>query len=172
MKMQFRTLDEWTEDDAFVCLGMVRGIKSGPNWTRAEIVDETGSAGVFLGEHTPLEPGQMYVLLISRNRVARYMTVNEVVEGAEGDFIEFLHATSFPDVPEPMLRVVSFNIRITKKGARMAEVVFANEKKELIPALVFPKSFMKAYSRLREGAVVDVKFGETDDGTLFVDNVL
>jgi hypothetical protein len=68
--------------------------------------------------------------------------------------------------------VVAFNIRITKKGARMAEVVFANEDKELTPALVFPRQFMMAYTRLREGMVVDVKFGETDDGTLFVDNIL
>lgn len=172
MKMQFRTLDEYTEDDAFVCAAMVRGVKSGANWTRADIVDETGSAGVFLGDTTNLEPGQMYVLLVSRNRVARYITVNEVVDGEGGDFLEFLKATEFPDVPEPMLRVVSFNIRITKKKARMAEVVFANEKKELIPALVFPGNFMKAYPRLKEGAVVDVKFGETDDGTRFVDNIL
>ena len=172
MKMQFRTLDEYTEDDAFVCMGMVRSIKSGANWTRAEIVDETGTAGVFLGDTTNLEPGQMYVLLISRNRVARYITVNEVADGEGGEFLDFLNATSFPDVPKPLLRVVAFNIRITKKGARMAEVVFANEDKELTPALVFPRQFMMAYTRLREGMVVDVKFGETDDGTLFVDNIL
>jgi len=172
MKMQFRTLDEYTEDDAFVCAAMVRSIKSGANWTRAEIVDETGSAGVFLGDTTNLEPGQMYVLLVAKNRVARYITVNEVVDGEGGEFLEFLNATEFPDVPEPLLRVVSFNIRITKKGARMAEVVFANEKKELTPALVFPGQFMKAYTRLREGAVVDVKFNHTEDGTRFVDNVL
>jgi hypothetical protein len=38
--------------------------------------------------------------------------------------------------------------------------------------LVFPQQFMKAYTRMREGQVVDVVLKETKEGTLFLDNVL
>jgi DNA polymerase-3 subunit alpha len=172
MKAQFRPLDEFAADEAFVSMGMVRGIKTGPGWARVEIVDESGSAGVFAGEHTPIESGQMYVFLIANNRVARYISVADLVENKGDAFEEFLEAQSFPDIPEGMFKVVAFNSRTTKAGKRMAEAVFCNEQKELIPALIFPGQFMKAYSMCKEGAVVDVQFKETQDGTRFVENVL
>lgn len=172
MKEQFRPLDEYSEDEAFVTLAMVRGMKTGVGWTRAEIVDETGTAGVFTNEHTNLEVGQMYVLMIARNRVARYLSVNDIMDGLGADFLEFLETDSFPEIPENKFRVVSFNIRVTKSKQRMAEVVFCDADKNLTPALVFPRQFMSAYTKMREGAVVEVALKETDDATLFVDNVL
>lgn len=170
VKASFRPLDEFSPEEAFVSMGMVRGIKTGPGWARIEIVDESGSAGVFTGEHTQIESGQMYIFLIANNRVARYMRIDDFEQ--DTDFTQFLSASSFPDVPEGMYRVVSFNARTTKAGKRMADVVLSDEHKTLYPALVFPMQFMKAYSKMREGAVVDVILKETKEGTLFVDNVL
>jgi len=174
VKAQFRPLDEFAEDETFVSMGMVRGIKTGPGWARVEIVDESGSCGVFTSEHTPIEAGQMYIFLIANNRVSRYMKVSEFeTERAEGSpLARFLEATSFPDVPESMARVVAFNSRMTKAGKRMADVVLCDEHKNLQSALVFPQMFMKAYTKMREGAVVDVVLKQTQDGAVFVDNVL
>jgi DNA polymerase-3 subunit alpha len=168
---QFRPLDEYSEHDAFVCMGMVRAIKTGTGWARAEIVDETGSAGVFTNENNQIEPGQMYVFVVARNRIARYITVSDLVEDKGGTFQEFLEAEAFPDIPDEMAKVVAFNMRITKAGNRMAEVVLSDNQKNLTPALVFPQKFMQAYSNMQEGSVVDVALGETDDGTLFVDRI-
>lgn len=116
----------------------------------------------------------MYIFLIANNRVSRYMKVsefeNELSEGSA--FAKFLLATSFPDVPEGMLRVVSFNTRTTKAGKRMADVVFCDEHKNLQAALVWPSGFMKAYTKLRDGAVADVVLKVTQDGAVFVENVL
>lgn len=172
MKEQFRPLDEYSETESFVTVAMVRGMKSGPGWTRAEIVDETGSAGVFTNEHSNVEAGQMYVMVISGNRIARYLSVNDLLDDKGGDLQEFLEADGFPDIPDGMWRVVSFNTRTTKAGKRMANAVFSNAKKELVGALVFPKEFMRAFTHCREGAVVDIVFGETEDGAYFVDKVL
>jgi len=172
MKAQFRPLIDFAEDETFVSMGMVRGIKTGPGWARVEIVDESGSCGVFTSEHHAIESGNMYVFLIANNRISRYISVQDLAEDQGGTFQEFLEATSFPDVPEGLLRVVSFNSRTTKAGKRMADVVFTDEHKELTSALVFPMQFMKAYTKCREGAVVDVHLKETQDGALFVDNVL
>lgn len=172
VKAQFRTLDEFSQEESFVVSAMVRGVKTGDGWARIEIVDETGSAGVFTNEHHQIESGQMYILLISNNRVARYMKVSEFDMDADDSFTKFLVATGFPDVPEGMAKVVAFIPRTTKAGKRMAEAIVANEYKELQHVLIFPAQFMKAYTRLREGAVVDIVLKETQEGTVFLDNVL
>lgn len=172
MKVQFRTLDEFSEDETFVSMGMVRGIKTGTGWARIEIVDETGSAGVFTSEHTVIESGQMYVFLIANNRVSRYISVADLVDDKGGVFQEFLETTEFPDIPEGMVRVVSFNSRTTKAGKRMADAVFCDAEKNLVSALVFPMQFMKAYSKCKDGAVLDVQLKATDDGAIFVENIL
>lgn len=172
MKAQFRPLDEFSADEAFVSMGMVRGVKTGPGWARIEVVDESGSAGVFTNEHTTIESGKMYVFLISNNRVTRHIKVEDLTNDEGGNFQEFLEATSFPDVPEGMHRVVAFTSRVTKAGKKMAEMVLTDEHKNLTPVLVFPMAFMRAYTRCREGEVVDVVLKETKEGTLFLENVL
>ena len=168
----FRSLDEFSQEESFVCMGMVRGVKTGPGWARVEIVDESGSAGVFTNEHTPIESGQMYIFLIANNRIAKYMGVHEFDPDNDDHFTKFLMAKSFPDVPDGMMKVVSWNTRVTKAGKRMAETVLCDEHKNLTAALVFPGNFMKCYTRMNEGKVVDVLVKETKEGTPFVENVL
>lgn len=172
MVAQFRPLDEFSSEESFVSMAMVRGIKTGPGWARIELVDESGSAGVFTSEHTTIETGQMYVFLIANNRVARHITVDELVNDEGGKFQEFLETTSFPDVPEGMYRVVSFNGRTTKAGKRMADVTFSDEHKNMITALVWPSNYPMAHTKCREGAVLDVKFQELDGGGYAVQNIL
>lgn len=169
---QFRDLDEFSETEAFVCMGMVRDIKTGDGWARLELVDESGSASAFINPDNAVEAGKMYVFLIANNSVIRYILTDDIVSGNIGHFGEFLQAESFPDVPEPMLKVIAFTSRKTKKGQNMATVVFSDENKNLFTALVWPSGFMKAYSKCKEGAVVDVMFGQTDDGTNFIQNIL
>lgn len=171
MRAQFQPLDEFSEDDAFVSMGMVRAIKTGDGWSRLDIVDETGTAGVFHDEHTAIEKGNLYVFLISNNRVCRYIPIKDVPDG--GDFVDFLEAESFPDIPDGMLRVVSFKTKKTKKGDKMADVIFSDNEKDLIGAMVFPQKFHEAFTKLRPGAVVDVKLQKTKEGTaFFVDRIL
>jgi DNA polymerase-3 subunit alpha len=173
LKASIRPLDEYTENEAFVVLAMIQKIDTGPNWIRAGLVDETGTAGVFLGEGTELEPGQMYALLIANNRVARYASVDELSAGSGGTFRDFLEADGFPDIPDEMWKVISFQTRKTKAGKRMANVVLAKNDKSMIPAMVFPQTFMRAYSDLKEGNVVDVDLKRTnEDDAWFVDRVL
>jgi DNA polymerase III alpha subunit len=88
-----------------------------------------------------------------------------------GTFQDFLEATSFPDVPEGMARVVAFNSRTTKAGKKMADVTFSDEHKELMTALVWPSMFGQAYSKCKEGGVVDVTFKELDGGGFAIDRL-
>lgn len=171
VRAQFRTLDEYSEQGAFICLGMVRGSKSGPGWTRIEIVDETGSVGVFTNEHHTIESGQMYVFLIADNRISKYIKVEDFDMNGDNVIEKFLNANKI-NVPDGKFRVISFTSRVTKAGAKMATVVVSDNYKNLTSALVFPKSFMRCFALLREGQIVDIEFKETQEGNLFVSNVL
>jgi DNA polymerase-3 subunit alpha len=171
MKEQFRPIDEYAEDEAFVIMGMVRKIKTGTGWALLDIVDETGSTGVFTDEHTPIESGNLYIFLVSNNRVAKYMPLSQAIE--DGAFTDFLMADGFPDITDGLLRVVSFRSRETKAGNKMADIIFCDAEKNMTGAMVFPQMFFKALSRCPEGAVVDVELSKTQEGdTLFVSNVL
>jgi hypothetical protein len=144
---------------------MVKNVKRGEGWARAEIVDETGSAGIFTDENTLIEPGSLYVFLVADNRIARFCTVQDVIEYEKSTFVDFLYAEHYRDVPPPMVRVVSFKIVTTKAGKKMARMVVCDEDKTLKSVLVFPQDFMKAYSKCKEGSVVDIEYGRLQDGT-------
>lgn len=172
IKDQFRRLEDFSGQESFVVAAMVKSIKNGPGWVRLDIVDETGNAGIFINEGHGVEAGKMYVFLVANNSVMRYITVDELMAGEGGDFREFLEAPGFPDVPEGMMRVVSFQTRLTKKGQRMATIVLSDEHKNLISALVWPSAWAKCHTKCKEGSVVDIQLSETDDGAVFVQNVL
>jgi DNA polymerase III alpha subunit len=170
VRAQFRQLDEFSQEGAFVCLGMVRGSKSGPGWARIEIVDETGSAGVFTNEHHTIESGQMYIFLIADNRISRYVKVQDFDINSNDSLTKYLAAEKIR-VPDDKLAVVAFTSRVTKAGKKMATAVFSDAEKNLTPALVFPQAFMRCFALLREGKVVNVEFKQTQEGTLFIDKV-
>jgi DNA polymerase-3 subunit alpha len=176
IQAQLRTLDEFSDTESFVSLGMVRGIKTGPGWKRIEIVDETGSVGIFAEPDLEIETGNMYVFLIANNRVAKFISIDalamDVPLDEDKDFREFLEATGFPDLDEDQVRVVSFNGRRTKAGKDMADVTFSDENKELRTAVVWPTQFIPAFVKLKEGASVKVTIGELEDGGYALDKIL
>jgi DNA polymerase-3 subunit alpha len=172
IKDQFTKLEDFSDTETFVMAAMVRAIKNGDGWVRLDLVDETGSAGVFISEQHAVEAGKMYVFLVANNSVMRYITVEDLSQGKGTDFRDFLKAASFPDVPDGMMRVVAFATRKTKKGQRMATVVFSDEEKNLTSALVWPSLWAKAHTMCKVGEVVDVQLDETDDGAIFVKNIL
>lgn len=176
VKAQFRTLDEFSQEETFVVMGMIRGIKTGTSangleWARIEIVDETGSAGIFTDAHTQIEAGQMYVLLISNNRVVRYIRADEFESLDNDTLVKYLTYDKLPEMPEGSYRVIAFSGRKTAAGKNMATVILTDADKNLTSALVFPTMFMRCYVRMKDGAVVKVDLKETKDGAVFVDDI-
>lgn len=169
-KVKFRELDEFDEEGVFPIMAMARGIKRGPGWARVDFVDETGSAGVFTGADTLIETGQMYAMLIADNRIAKYMTVDELAEGIDNAFYKWLIEKS-PEVPENKLRVISFKSHTTKAGKKMGYVVVQDDTGLLFHVLAFPQKFISAYSKCKEGALIEAEIRETDDGTLFFEEI-
>lgn len=171
VKAQFRPLEDFEETGCFAVLGMVKGIKRGQGWSRIEMVDETGTAGIFHSENTPIESGQMYAMLVADNRVARYVTMDELENHTGNTFVKFLYSSGYPDLTDNFYRVVAFQSHKTKAGKDMAYIVLCDGEKNMIRALAFPQMFHRAYGRMKEGSVVGCEFGQTDDGTIFVQTI-
>jgi DNA polymerase III subunit alpha len=134
------------------------------------VVDESGTAGIFHIENTPIEPGQMYAILVADNRVARYVPSAQILANSDNSFVRWLFSDGDKSLGDDMYEVVAFQTHTTKAGKKMAYVVFADSEKEMVRALAFPQNFHKAYSRCHEGQAVGVRFGQTDDGTIYIED--
>lgn len=170
IKAQFRPLDEFTEDESFVCMGMVRSIKVGTGWALIDMVDETGAAGAFTNQNTPIEKGKMYVFLISNNRVARYITTDELVAGEGGTFARWLEKKSL-ELEEDQLRCISWKVRTTKKGTKMADAIFSDADKNLLSVMVFDRMIDKATIPCVTGAKVRPVLAETKSGAVYLQDI-
>jgi DNA polymerase-3 subunit alpha len=169
------TLEDYEEGGAYVLRAMVKNIKKGKGWSRVELVDETGTAGIFHNEDTQIEKGQMYFMLVANNRIARYITAGEIWEALEvGDspdgFIKFLTQEQVWTTPG-FYYVVTLDRRKTKAGKLMGTLVLANDKKEMRSIIVFPGNFSKAYGKAKEGTNIQATFKKLDDGGLCLGDI-
>ena len=169
VKMQFQTLDEYEESGVFSIMAMARKIKRGTGWSRIEVVDETGTAGIFHDENTMIETGQMYAMLVAENRIARYIPVGEVTKESKNSYCQFLFTNEIPELTDNFYKIVAFQSHTTQKGKRMAYVVISDAEKNMMRVMAFPQLFVAAYSKCQEGAIVGMDLKQTDDGSVFVD---
>jgi DNA polymerase-3 subunit alpha len=160
----FKPLEEYEEDGAFIVMAMVKSIKRGEGWSRVEIVDKTASVGVFHSQDTQIEPGKIYIFLISDNRIASYLTPDSLDNNASS-FVQFLKAKTMVLGPDEYF-VVDIEPRKTKKGDKMAHAVLANEDKELFSVIVFPSVYAESLVRMRPGTHCRPVFSETSSGAL------
>ena len=167
VKIKFRELDEYEEKAVFPVLAMVRGIKVGDGWARVEVVDESGTAGIFANPDIPLETGQMYAILVGNNRIVRYMTMDELNDKINNEFTKYLY-DEVPEIPEGKYRVISFKVYKTKAGKKMGHMIFMDHLGQLHFVMAFPTMYMQAYLHCREGMVVDALVAETEDGSKFL----
>lgn len=168
---QFRPLDEFTEDDTFVVMAMVRNIRVGKGWALVDMVDESGAAGCFTDPNTPIEKGKMYVMLISNNRVARYITTDELNAGEGGAFAKFLEKDRL-ELEEGEYRCISFAGRKAKSGNKFANAVFADAEKNLTAAMVFSSVYEKAMMPCTTASKIRPVFAETRDGGLYLKELI
>ena len=163
-------VSDFEEKGAFILLGMIKGIKRGKGWSRVEILDKTGSVGIFDEEQTGIEPGKTYLILASDNRIVTAIPADEI-RGADSALVKFLNYKQLPFKDEEMY-VVSFKPRVTKTGKKMASLTLADTTRELHPVTVFPTAFPKAYMKIKEGHAYKFEFGKTKDGTVIMEDVI
>ena len=162
-------VSDFEEKGAFILMGMVKAIKRGQGWSRVEVLDKTGSVGIFDEEQTAIEPGRTYLLLASDNRIVTAIPVDELKK-SDSALFKFLNYKQLPFKEEEMY-VVSFKPRMTKTGKKMASLTLADASRELHPITVFPTAFPKAYMKIKEGHAYKFNFGKTKDGTITLEDV-
>ena len=161
---------DFEEKGCFILMGMVKAIKRGKGWSRVEILDKTGSVGIFDEEQTGIETGKTYLMLASDNRIVSAIPADEI-KTSDDPLVKFLNYKMLPYKDDEMF-VVSFKPRVTKAGKKMATLTVADSSRELHSILVFPTTFAKAYMKIQEGAVHTFSFGKIKDGTVILDDVL
>ena len=162
-------VEEFEEKGSFVLIGMVKAIKRGKGWSRVEILDKTGSVGIFDEEQTTIETGKTYILLASDNRIVSAIPADDIKK-SDAALIKFLNYRQLPFSEEEMF-VVSFKPRITKAGKKMATLTLADSSRELHSILVFPTTFAQAYMKIQEGNAYKFSFGKTKDGTVILEEI-
>jgi len=170
VKAQARPIEEFDDLGSFVMFGMVKGIKRGSGWARVELVDETGSIGLFHNEQTQIEVGQMYFILVGDNRIARYIKVSDIDPSSNDMFVDYLYRKEY-DLEEDEYMVVNFTPYTTKAGKTMSHIVLSNRDKELTRAIAFPTMYKMTLAKMREGMKCKVVLSKLDDGTLNVKEI-
>ena len=170
VKSQARPISEFDDLGSFVMFGMVKNIKRGTGWARVELVDETGSIGLFHNEQTQIETNQMYFILVGDNRIARYIKVSDIDPKGADLFVDYLYRKEY-DLQEDEFMVLNFTPYKTKAGKMMAHLVFTDKEKNLTRAIAFPTMYKMALAKMREGMNCRVTLSKLDDGTLMVKEI-
>jgi DNA polymerase-3 subunit alpha len=162
-------IEDFEEKGSFILMGMVKSIKRGTGWSRVEILDKTGSIGIFDDEGTTIETGRSYLILASDNRIVCAIPADEI-KNSDNALVKFLSYKQLPFKDEEMF-VVSFKPRITKAGKKMATLTLADTTRDLHSITVFPTAFSKAYMHIEEGKSYKFSFGKTKDGTRTLEDI-
>jgi len=170
IKSQARPIEDFDPLGSFVMFGMVKNIKRGSGWARVELVDETGSIGLFHHEQTQIETNQMYFILVGDNRIARYVNVKDINPDSSDIFVDYLYRKSY-DLSDDEYIVVNHTPYKTKAGKTMAHIVMSDKEKNLTRAIVFPAMYKVALAKMRDGMKCKVVLSKLDDGTLNVKEI-
>lgn len=170
MQTQIVPLEEYDDEGCYIHLAMVEKIKRGKGWSRIEFVDESGSAGVFHSEQTQIVPGQMYLVLVAENRVARFIPTNELEINKDDVMLKYLNANTINIQPEQRI-VMAFNPMKSKKGSNYAHMIVADQDKNLRRIIVFSKIFPKALTKCQVGSVITPTLKPGDKNDLYLEGI-
>ena len=170
IKSQARPIEEFDDLGSFVMFGMVKNIKRGNGWARVELVDETGTIGLFHNEQTPIETNQMYFILVGDNRIAKYINVNDIKPDSENIFVQYLYKKEY-DIADDEYIVIDFTPYKTKAGKTMAHIVVSDKNKNLTRCIVFSSLYKIALAKMREGMICKPVLSKLDDGTLMIKEI-
>jgi DNA polymerase-3 subunit alpha len=171
IRSQINPLEDFEEQGCFVLFAMVKSVKRGNGWSRVELVDDTGSIGIFHGENSQIESGNMYFFLVGDNRIHRYVNIEDVVNKKDDSFIRYLYAETIP-MNTDHYAVIDFTPYRTKQKKMMAHIIMSDMDKKLRRVIAFPKIYSKALGKMGAGKICEPVIGKMEDGTNFVKEIL
>lgn len=153
---------DYEEKGAFILLGLVRNIKRGKGWSRVELLDKSGTVGMFDKEQTNIETGKTYLILVGDNRIIEAIPADSL-KGNKSGLVKFMNYKTMPFSDDEYF-VVAFKKRVTKTNKNMATMVLANSDRELASVVVFPTQFGEAFIKLTPGEYYKISLGQARDG--------
>jgi DNA polymerase III subunit alpha len=159
-------LEFYDEQDVLVVQGMVKDIKRGKTawgkgWARIEMIDETGTAGIFHDENTEIKAGQMYLFLVAFNSIMDYVPIDDA-HLSNSVFRKFINKERL-DVGVGQAVIIAVEKRFTRNKQMMATIVIANSERELKRVMVFPKQFARYAGMMKAGRIVRPKIQQMVD---------
>jgi DNA polymerase III subunit alpha len=145
---------DFEEKGSYILLGMVKSIKRGKGWSRVEILDKTGSVGIFDEEGTTIETGRTYLVLCNDNRIVSAVPADEI-KGSTNALVKFLGYKQLPYTDEEMF-VVSFKPRVTKTGKKMASLTLADTGRDYILLQYFLLHLQKLICILKKANLINL----------------
>lgn len=163
-------MEDYDDQSFLIFMGLAHKAKRGNGWSRVEFVDESGKVGLFDKEESEVEMGQMYLIGALGNKLVTYMTIDDFLTGQSKSTLAIL--LKGVEVNEGKYFVLSFSKRKTKAGKFMGHLTLVNSNNEVRTVLVFPNTFPKIYTHVKEGSVVNLTFNNLDNGELCVKDVI
>jgi DNA polymerase-3 subunit alpha len=161
---------DYDEEGVFIVLGMIQGVRKGKGWALLDFVDESGSASVFTSDNTTMEKGMMYLMLVSDNRVNKFIPANEIKDRLDDPLISYLNETVLYKTGQ--YYVVDFSPYKTKAGKQMAYTVIANDEGEMKRAMVFESNYRQAMGAMQPGKIARLQLASLKSGALFVKDII
>lgn len=152
-------------DEVSMIKVMLRNIVKKDNWARADVLDETGSVGLFTDPNSKAETGKMYLMLVSGNSIMRAVNLEKVDSSSQNSFIRYLYGKT-PELSEGQYYTIAFKARKTKTNKDMANLIAVDHTGRMIDILVWPSDFESASKACGQGMVwkYEVKEKEDEDG--------
>ena len=162
-------VDDFDENGVFIFIAFVKSITRGKGWSRVDLMDNSGTNSMFDDEHTEIEKGKSYLILVGNNRIMEYVPIDEIGSSTSA-FVRFLNLKKIP-MNDDQFFILKWKARKTKAGKNMATLTVANSSRELRSMVVWPDTFAQAYTRLEEGKGFDLEIGKNKTGDLVLKDV-
>jgi DNA polymerase-3 subunit alpha len=166
MKEQLRPLDEYLDDETFMVMAVVKGIKRGEGWARVDMVDSSGTAGSFADQDIDVVKGTMYLFLIGNNRIMKYINLEDVKEEDE-IVMDYLRRPILEEITPGWHKILYARRSTTKTGKKIAHLVVSDDEKNLQTLMVFAKDLPLIRSSCKIGSVKKLTVGDYK-GTKFI----
>lgn len=158
MKDQITPLEEYMDDETFICMAMVKAIKRGEGWARVDMVDSSGTAGAFADQDIEVTKGKMYLFLIGNNSIMKYIDLEEVNE-TDDIVLDYLRRPVLEDIVDGQYKIIYAKAKTTKNGKKIANLVVCDSDKKLQTLMVFEKNLQMVRMICKIGSIraLDIK---------------
>lgn len=171
MKQEMRSLEDYSDDETFFAMGMVKNVKRGEGWARVDMLDGTASAGAFTDQHTTIAKGQMYIFLISNNRITKAISLAGELDESEEVILDYLRRPTLDDIPEGMHKVLAARKWVSKAGNNTANLVVCDREKNLFSLMCYAKTFDKVRMFARLGSIRKFMVSRKKDGATVIEDI-